>query len=500
MNLFINAAARSNTGHVRKNNEDSAFAGNHLLALADGMGGHAGGEVASKLVISAMQRLETHYSSSPTMLDDLHDCMLEGNAYIADEVSETPQLEGMGTTLSALLFDGQKMGLIHVGDSRIYLLRDGEFSQITRDDTYVQSLVDEGRLEPEEALVHPQKARLMQALSGDEVEPTLSLREAKLGDRYLLCSDGLSDPVSADTIDEFLRKGSVQECADQLVSLALRSGGPDNVTVIVADIVDEKPTTQPVLVGSITGSEDTSEEQHSSAASRAAALDYDLSTGGDIKKSQVIAPTETGKRSSMLRFGLALLAALVALAGAAALTLFLVGKNHYVAASDRSPQAVTIFQGASLLSSEHQVVCIDQSPATFVPADDVPASCRVLTVNDLRPIPRSQVEAGMPSGDLDEAQTQVVRLVENGLLPTCENFENLATVQTSDAQRPQLTQQAQENSNLTSSAVTSEARVLTSTVVDGEGNAISQRVTTIPPAPVDAGVPAQPGINCRTTG
>lgn len=149
-----------------------------------------------------------------------------------------PELEGMGTTLTAILFAGGRLGLVHIGDSRGYLLRDGELSQITKDDTFVQTLVDEGRITAEEAHSHPQRSLIMRALTGHEVEPTLIVREARVGDRYLLCSDGLSDPVSHDTIHEALQIPDVVDSADRLIELALRGGGPDNVTVVVADVVD----------------------------------------------------------------------------------------------------------------------------------------------------------------------------------------------------------------------------------------------------------------------
>ena len=163
----------------------------------------------------------------------------------------------MGTTLTAILFAGNRLGLVHIGDSRGYLLRDGELTQITKDDTFVQTLVDEGRITAEEAHSHPQRSLIMRALTGHEVEPTLIMREARAGDRYLLCSDGLSDPVSHETILEALQIPDVAESADRLIELALRGGGPDNVTVVVADVVDyDYGQTQPILAGAVSGDDD----------------------------------------------------------------------------------------------------------------------------------------------------------------------------------------------------------------------------------------------------
>ena len=204
MTLVLRYAARSDRGLVRANNEDSVYAGARLLALADGMGGHAAGEVASQLVIAALAHLDDDEPGGD-VLSKLDAAVREGNSAIAAHVEADPELEGMGTTLTAILFAGNRLGLVHIGDSRGYLLRDGELNQITKDDTFVQTLVDEGRITAEEAHSHPQRSLIMRALTGHEVEPTLIMREARAGDRYLLCSDGLSDPVSHETILEALQ-------------------------------------------------------------------------------------------------------------------------------------------------------------------------------------------------------------------------------------------------------------------------------------------------------
>jgi protein phosphatase len=239
MALYLRYAVRSDLGLVRNNNEDSVYAGPRLLAIADGMGGHAAGEVASKIVIAALEPLDEDRRIDDLM-GSLRDTVVEANHRIADAVKQSNELEGMGTTLTALRFAGSQVGLVHVGDSRAYLLRNNLLAQITHDDTYVQYLVDSGRLTPDEAKDHPRKSVILRALLGSEVEPDVSIREARSGDRYLLCSDGLSDVVSTETIAETLQIEDPQECADRLVELALRGGGPDNVTVIVADVINAK--------------------------------------------------------------------------------------------------------------------------------------------------------------------------------------------------------------------------------------------------------------------
>ncbi|WP_290713708.1 PP2C family protein-serine/threonine phosphatase, partial [Gordonia sp. UBA5067] len=172
MTLVLEYVARSDRGLVRLNNEDSVYAGARLLALADGMGGHAAGEVASQLVIAAMQPLDDDEPGGE-ILSLLHHAMDVGNSAIAAQVEADPDLDGMGTTLTALLFSGARIGLCHVGDSRAYLYRDEQISQITRDDTFVQALVDEGRISQDQAHTHPQRSLIMRALTGAEVEPTL---------------------------------------------------------------------------------------------------------------------------------------------------------------------------------------------------------------------------------------------------------------------------------------------------------------------------------------
>ncbi|MBQ0827621.1 Stp1/IreP family PP2C-type Ser/Thr phosphatase [Streptomyces tagetis] len=239
MSLSLRFAAGSHKGMIREGNEDSGYAGPRLLAIADGMGGQAAGEVASSEVISTIVALDDDVPGSD-LLTSLGTAVRRANDQLRQMVEEDPALEGMGTTLTALLWTGQRLGLVHVGDSRAYLLRDGVLTQITQDHTWVQRLVDEGRITEEEAGTHPQRSLLMRALgSGDHVEPDLSIREVRAGDRYLICSDGLSGVVSHQTLEETLASyQGPQETVQELIQLALRGGGPDNITVIVADVLD----------------------------------------------------------------------------------------------------------------------------------------------------------------------------------------------------------------------------------------------------------------------
>lgn len=283
MSLSLRFAAGSHKGMIREGNEDSGYAGPRLLAIADGMGGQAAGEVASSEVISTLVQLDDDVPGSD-LLTSLGTAVQQANDQLRQMVEEDPQLEGMGTTLTALLWTGQRLGMVHVGDSRAYLLRDGLLTQITQDHTWVQRLVDEGRITEEEKETHPQRSLLMRALDGrGQVEPDLSIREVRAGDRYLICSDGLSGPVSHQTLEETLAGyHSPHETVQELIQLALRGGGPDNITCIVADVldVDDNDTLAgqlndtPVVVGAVADSPPTLTDHRSldTPAGRASGL------------------------------------------------------------------------------------------------------------------------------------------------------------------------------------------------------------------------------------
>ncbi|MEV4093894.1 Stp1/IreP family PP2C-type Ser/Thr phosphatase [Streptosporangium saharense] len=248
MTIALRYAARSDVGLLREGNEDSAYASGRLLAVADGMGGHAHGEVASSVAIAAMSSLDED-TQGVDLLGAIEAAVRDANRRLHQMVGSDPSLKGMGTTLTAMLWSGTRVALVHVGDSRAYLLRSGELYQITHDHTLVQSLVDDGRITQEEAATHPQRSILLRALDGSgEVEPDLSLREAQIGDRYLLCSDGLSGVVTAETMHQTLSTIDDPEVAVRaLIDLANRGGGPDNITCVLADVLDvDEGTALPV--------------------------------------------------------------------------------------------------------------------------------------------------------------------------------------------------------------------------------------------------------------
>lgn len=255
MALALRYAARSDVGQVRQGNEDSGYAAPRLLIVADGMGGHAGGELASATAVATLAQIADADLGQGEALTRLAEAVESAGSTIGLVVTDSPELAGMGTTVTGLYWladgDGARIAIVHVGDSRAYLLRDGDLSQITHDHTYVQTLVDAGRITEEEASTHPRRNLLMRALDGVQVaEPDLSVREARLGDRYLLASDGLHGVVSGDEIARILGSREPTVSVTELVDLALSRGAPDNVTVVVAHVIEGKDATAlPVVVG-----------------------------------------------------------------------------------------------------------------------------------------------------------------------------------------------------------------------------------------------------------
>jgi protein phosphatase len=399
MTLVLRYSARSDRGLVRQNNQDAVYAGPRLLALADGMGGHAAGEVASSLVISALAPLDDD-DPGDDLLRELHAAAVEGNSAIHRHVLEAPDLEGMGTTLTAILFKGTRLGLVHVGDSRAYQLRDGMLTQITKDDTFVQSLIDEGRITEEEAHTHPQRSLLLRAITGQDIEPSLTVREARPGDRYLLCSDGLSGVVSDETLANTLRTyADPRECADRLIDLALRGGGPDNITCIVADVVDVDFGDDAPIVGGAAGDGRDATPPPDSAAARASATTL---TRTAPLRVQPAAPAPVA-RFRGLRLALGVVAVLAVLVGGGVLARMWVLQQYYVGTSQ---EHVAIFQGVrgSVLGLPLQ---------NLVEETDI-------ALTDLPEATRNTVEDGIlvTEGGLAGAQAKVA-LLRGGMLAPC---------------------------------------------------------------------------------
>jgi protein phosphatase len=395
VSLRLHYAIRSDVGHVREGNEDSAYAGPYLLAVADGMGGHAAGEVASSTVIAALADLDTEVDADE-LLEALDAAMHDANAKLRAMSARDGSLDGMGTTVTAMLASGGQFGLLHVGDSRCYLLRDEVLSQITHDHTLVQDLVDQGRITPEQANTHPQRSLLMRALDGREVDPDLTIRQARVGDRYLLCSDGLSGVVSGETILEALLGTSPQAAVDRLVELALKGGGPDNITVVVADIIeDDEPEAEAAMVAGAAAEKGTvpgatparigpnpQSPDSDSAAARAARIGR-VSRGG-LSAEDFAGDAAEGhgrRRTIFVGATVAVLLVVTVVAGWAWMR-----GQYYIGVHD---DKVTIFQGVQSLEALSSV------HATFMPISEVAEP------------DRSAIKAGVHADDLTDALNKV---------------------------------------------------------------------------------------------
>lgn len=255
MSPTLRSAAGSDVGRRRQMNQDSAATSPRLLVVADGMGGHAHGEVASSVAVGAMLDAAAGLGddlSGVDLLAVLGEALEAAASRLTGLAQEDPELSGTGTTVVAFLVDGLRIGIAHIGDSRAYLLRDGELTRLTRDHTLVQALVDEGRISVEEAATHPRRSWLVRTLQdSSSPEPDLFFHDALVGDRYLICSDGLTAVLDDKAVREVLAAVPDRSAAvAQLIGIANEGGGPDNITCIVADLVDEPGDPDaPLVVG-----------------------------------------------------------------------------------------------------------------------------------------------------------------------------------------------------------------------------------------------------------
>lgn len=396
MAIALSYAARSDVGLIRKNNQDSGYAGPHLLVVADGMGGAAGGDVASSVVVAHLAPLDDDIPSGD-LLARLRHSVLSAHAELVERVEEEPSLAGLGTTVVAILRSGSRLAMIHIGDSRAYLLRGGELLQVTTDHTFVQHLVETGRLTPEEAEHHPQRSVLLRVLGDNSSDIVLDEwhHDARVGDRWLLCSDGLSGVVSDDTIAEVL--GSVTdpgECADALVALALQGGGPDNVTCVVADVLDldrlpdgAAPALEPQVVGA--AGTDRPRPPLPGAAGRAAGL---RAPAAETRRPGDDASAPRRGRRTLVRLAVgALVVALLALGGWAAYRwsqtqYYVTVDNGYVAIYQGIPQEIGTLQLSELYERSD------------VRAADLPAFAQ------------NRLEDPITAGSLSEARNVVAQL------------------------------------------------------------------------------------------
>jgi serine/threonine protein phosphatase PrpC len=392
-------AARSDVGLVRSMNQDSAFAGPHLLVVADGMGGAAGGDIASSIVVGRLAALEGEGLGPDEALDELKVAIADAHAEIVARAQNDPELSGLGTTVTALLRAGSTLAMAHIGDSRAYLLREGELDQVTTDHSFVQHLVDTGRLSVADAENHPKRSMLLRVL-GDidaDVPVDISVRETKPGDRWLLCSDGLSGVVSRSTIHQTLVEvEDPGDCADALMALALAAGAPDNVTCIVGDIVDLDATPAAAgrdatteIVGSAARDRHRPSVGSDSAAGRAAKLTGAAAASGEDKPER----TWWGKARPWLLPLAALLILFLGAWGAYAWTQtqFFVGVNDdHVAIYRGIPQSLGPLELQTLVETS------------------------TVELDDLQPYEQERIEATIRTSSLEDAR-EIVATLEDGV-------------------------------------------------------------------------------------
>jgi protein phosphatase len=401
MPLTLRYAALSDVGRVRKNNEDAGYASSRIIVLADGMGGMVAGELASSVTVQTVRRVDDKLEAD--VLEVLAGAVQRANDRLSDLVEADPSLEGMGTTLTAIMTDGDRIALVHVGDSRAYRLRDGRLKQISRDHTFVQSLVDEGRITSAEARVHPHRSVLIRALDGrQEIEPDLSIIDAIPGDRLLLCSDGVSDYLADDQIGELLGAETIDMAAVELVRASLTAGSADNVTCVVADVMaEELPPEDPMIIGA--AAEDVrppsvSAQNRSARAMPVSGEDGDGPSGtGSQDPEELRYAPRPPLRFIWLRRLMLLVAVLTVLGVAGKLAYDWTNRQYYVGVAEDGN--VAVFQGI-----EQSLLGLDLSEVH---------ERSELNVDALPTFLRERVQEGIAAADLSEAQSILSNLEDD---------------------------------------------------------------------------------------
>lgn len=418
--MRLRYAALSDVGRVRRDNQDSGYAGPHLLVIADGVGGSARGDVASSATVEVLRRLDG--PPGEDMLGALAGAIHLSHDRIAALVAEDPDLEGTSTTVTAVTFDGTRIGVGHVGDSRGYLLRDGALSQLTTDHSFVQSLIDEGRITEDEARVHPHRNLILRAVDGvHEPEPDMFTLEVAPGDRLLLCSDGCSGALTDEQLARLLGDGTPDHAAVTLVSSSLEAGSSDNVTVVVADLVSDDALTDgkddgtsaaaatgPMLVGAAAEAPRgrAPGSARSTPVSDTGELppvdDEDPAPGGDrgdLDPEEMRYAPRPPRRFIWARRA-AVLGVIVLLVAAVALVGYRWTQNQYFVADDSDK--VTIFRGVDADVPGVQMNSVEETSE--------------LTLDELPTYNVRQVRDGISANDLDDARGIVSRLER---LSTC---------------------------------------------------------------------------------
>lgn len=424
MVVGFESAIGSHVGMVRSNNQDSGYAGNRLFLVADGMGGHAGGDVASALTARAIAKLDppleageddalnaTIPENPAAAANQLADSLLQANRMLRATVGERPELSGMGTTFCGFFTVGTQLALAHIGDSRLYLLRDGKMRQITKDHTFVQRLVDSGRITEEEAKTHPRRSVLMRVLGDVDSSPDIDTEvlETQPGDVWLLCSDGLCGYVEDDDIERILlRRTSLQGAVDALIDKSLSFGAPDNVTVALIEVNGDEAARSipgtPRFAGSATTEPEDEGAEISTARMRLLgrrravrriqpAEESHFEPRVDEYLQELIAETKRRNRRRRLLWAIGLLAIIAALVGGLAVGYQWTQTRYFVGTDG---ETVIIYRGV-------QQGIGSLSLSSVAEHTEIPLSA-------LDGLERRQVERTLSAGSLEEARDIVTRL------------------------------------------------------------------------------------------
>ena len=404
------AAAISHVGRIRTENQDSGYAGTHLCFVADGMGGHAGGDVASAIVTRIARAADRDYETAQEAADALAKALREGNDALQQAMLEHPELSGMGTTGSGIIRIGDKMGIAHIGDSRIYRYRVGALEQVSTDHTFVQKLVDAGRITREEAEHHPRRNVVMRVLGNVETDPEIDtmVEDTLPGDRWLVCSDGLSSYVDEERIRAILAQGlDTPSTVQRLVNESLSRGAPDNVTVVLCDIDDRMPSAiEPTTVGSAAApiSYEAIEPERTSVSlgqlllhprqSRMQPAFEHFEPESEEFLQELLAEQRRMRRNRRITWGVGALLAIVGVVIVSTIFYGWTQDRYFVGVNDAGN--VAIYQG------------IQQQIGPIVLATQVEETD--IAIDDLTPFNQSNVEQTISAGSLEAAQAIVERL------------------------------------------------------------------------------------------
>lgn len=411
MTVGYESAIGSHVGMVRSNNQDSAFAGDYLFLVADGMGGHAGGDVASALATKQIAQSDGQPTGTPKeTTETLRNAVLAANRKLRDTVGDRPELAGMGTTFTGFITVGDKLALAHIGDSRLYLLRDNTLRQITIDHTFVQRLVDSGKITEEEAKIHPRRSVLMRVLGDVDSSPEVDTEvlDTRPGDVWLLCSDGLCGYVEDPDIEKIMRRRtSLQGAVDALIDKSLAHGAPDNVTVVLVETTAgarEITEPNPRFAGSAANSPEPRDGEVSTARNRLLNRRRPVRRAPVIEEShfesrideylaELIAETKRRNRRRRLLWIFGALAILVAIGGALFFGYEWTQSRYFVGTDG---ETVIIYRG------------IQQDLGTF--SLHSVAEDTGIPLDTLDGLERRQVERTLSAGSIEEARDIVLRI------------------------------------------------------------------------------------------